>query len=85
MPAPLDSISQQLSLTRDNRHQYLETAMLNASDAEREIMEAEARGRERRNREMILKRRIKTLAVGALIVVIVSVVAATVWMTSTTR
>ena len=69
MTSPEDSIHQNLSFTRDNRHQYLETAMVSASDSEREMMEAEARGRKRRMREVVFKRRI--LAVGSSLAVVI--------------
>jgi hypothetical protein len=75
MTSPQDSVNQKLSFTRDNRHQYLETAMVSASDAEREIMQAEARGRERRVREVALKRQIQNIATIAAVVVVLSVVA----------
>ena len=43
--------------------------MVSASDSEREITEAEARGRKRRMREVVLKRRI--LAVGSSLAVVI--------------
>ena len=55
-----------LSITKDNRHQYLETAFANPSDADREIRQAEARGLARRAREEELKQTIKFTAIGVL-------------------
>lgn len=75
MTSPQDSINQKLSFTRDNRHQYLETAMVSASESEREMIEAEARGRERRVREVVLKRRIQTLGTSLMVVIALGVVA----------
>lgn len=72
MTSPQDSNHQKLSFTRDNRHQYLETAMVSASESEREMMEAEARGRERRVREAVLKRRIQTIG-NSLVVVVAAI------------
>ena len=46
-----DSLTQKLSITKRNRHQYLETAIVSAASADREITLAESRGRERRLRE----------------------------------
>ena len=43
--------------------------MVNMLDSEREIMEAEARGRKRRMREVVFKRRI--LAVGSSLAVVI--------------
>lgn len=64
MSSSPDSIHQKLSFTRENRHQYLETAMVSASDAEREMMQAEARGRERKIREALLKRKVQNAMLG---------------------
>ena len=75
MTSPEDSINQKLSFTRDNRHQYLETAMVSASESEREMLEAEARGRERRVREVMLKRRIQTLGNRLIVVAALGAVA----------
>lgn len=75
MTPPQDSINQKLSFTRDNRHQYLETAMVSASESEREMMEAEARGRVRRVREVVLKRRIQTLGTSLMVVIAFGIVA----------
>ena len=83
MPAPFDSVNQKLSITRDNRHQYLETAMVSASESEREMMQAEARGRERRLHEMVLRRKLRNLGAGLLVVLAVVVVAGTVmWLSA---
>ena len=46
-----DSLIQKLTITKKNRHQYLETSIVSASRAEREITLAEARGRKRLERE----------------------------------
>ena len=46
-----DSLTQKLTITKQNRHQYLETSIVSASRAEREITLAEARGRKRLERE----------------------------------
>lgn len=75
MTSPQDSTHQKLSFTRDNRHQYLETAMVSASDSEREMMEAEARGRERRVREVVLKRRIQTIGNSLVVVLLLGAAA----------
>lgn len=75
MTSPENSINQKLSFTRDNRHQYLETAMVSASESEREMLEAEARGRERRVREVMLKRRIQTLGNRLIVVAALGAVA----------
>lgn len=75
MTSPQDSNHQKWSFTRDNRHQYLETAMVSASESEREMMEAEARGRERRVREAVLKRRIQTIGNSLVVVAAIGVIA----------
>ncbi len=46
-----DSLTQKLTITKQNRHQYLKTSFVSASRAEREITLAEARGRKRLERE----------------------------------
>ena len=75
MTSPQDSTHQKLSFTRDNRHQYLETAMVSASESEREMLEAEARGRQRRVREVVLKRRIQTISNTLGVVLVIGVAA----------
>ena len=83
MPAPLDPVNQKLSMTTDNRHQYSETAMVNASESEREMMQAEARGREHRLNEMALRRKLRNLGVGLLVVLAVVVVVGTLkWLSA---
>lgn len=75
MTSPQDSTHQKLSFTSANRHQYLETAMVSASESEREMMEAEARGRERRVREVVLKRRIQTIGNSLVVVLVIGAAA----------
>lgn len=83
MTAPFDSTLQKLSVTRDNRHQYFETALVSASDSEREMMQAEARGRRRRVREAALKRRLQNLGAGLLVVLVVAgAVGVAVWVSA---
>lgn len=83
MNVPSDSVNQKLSMTRDNRHQYLETAMVSASESEREMRDAENRGRERRLREAAMRRRLQTLGLGLLVVVAAAlVIGAVLWMSS---
>ena len=53
-----DSLHQKLSITKQNRHQYLETQFVTAGQADREITMAEARGRERRLREQALQKKL---------------------------
>lgn len=49
--------------------------MVSASESEREMLEAEARGRERRVREVMLKRRIQTLGNRLIVVAALGAVA----------
>ncbi len=79
MTSPQDSTHQKLSFTRDNRHQYLETAMVSTSEAEREMMEAEARGRERRVQDMVRKRRLQNIGSSLVVVVILGGIAGLVY------
>ena len=58
-----------LSITKDNRHQFLETAVASASEADRQIRQAEARGVARRAREEELKQTIKRTAIGVLVLI----------------
>jgi hypothetical protein len=62
-----------LTITEDNRHQYLETAIANISEADREIRQAEARGVARRAREEELKQTLKRSAWIALACVVAGV------------
>ena len=55
MDTAQDSLNQKLTINKRNRHQYLETAVVSADHAYREITLAEARGRERRLREQRLR------------------------------
>ncbi len=83
MTAPSDSALQKLSMTGDNRHQYFETALVSAADSEREMMQAEARGRRRRVREAALKRRLQNLGAGLLVVLVVAgAVGVAVWVSA---
>lgn len=79
MTSPQDSTHQKLSFTRDNRHQYLETAMVSTSEAEREMLEAEARGRERRVQDMVRKRRLQNIGSSLVVVVILGGIAGLVY------
>ena len=55
-------------MTKDNRHQYFETTMASAFESEREMMQAETRGSERRLYKMALKRKLRNLGAGLLVV-----------------
>lgn len=63
-----------LSITKDNRHQYYETAIADASEADREIRQAEARGAARREKEAGFKKTMQRASMVALAVVLVLVV-----------
>jgi len=80
MNVPPDTTHQKLSMTSDNRHQYLETAMVSVSESERQMMEAEARGRERRIREAAFKRTLQNLGMGLIAVLAIAAVAAAIWL-----
>ena len=49
--------------------------MVNMLDSEREIMEAEARGRKRQVRDAVMKRRIQTLGSSLAVVLVIGAVA----------
>lgn len=85
MPSSSDSADQKLSMTRENRHQYVETAMVSASESEREMMRAEARGRERRLQEIVWKRKLQNWGMGLLTLLVILVVASAVMWLSTQR
>lgn len=61
-----------LSITKKNRHQYYETAIVQASEADRQIRHAEARGKQRQARELALKKKLTQIALVLLGVVVVS-------------
>ena len=75
MPAntPSNQLDQDLSITEDNRYQYFETAIASASEADREIRQAEERGRVRRAREQELKQSIKRVMWGVLALALLAV------------
>jgi hypothetical protein len=50
-----------LSITAANRHQYYKTVMSSASASERKILEAEARGRARQEREEEASRKLRVI------------------------
>lgn len=75
MNVPPDTANQKLSMTSDNRHQYFETAMVTVSESERQMKEAEARGRERRIREAALKRTLRNVGIGLIAVLAIVAVA----------
>jgi hypothetical protein len=65
-----------LSITAANRHQYYQTVMSSASASERKILEAEARGRARVEREEQARRKLGViLRVGLVLLVTLAVVA----------
>ena len=64
-----------LSITKDNRHQYYETAVISASSADSQIRLAEERGRKRVIREERRMRQLKHTAVGLLAVLVCAVLA----------
>ena len=65
-----------LSITAANRHQYYKTVMANADASERKILEAEARGRARVEREEQASRKLGViLRVGLVFLVTLAVVA----------
>lgn len=75
-----DQLNQDHSITKDNRYQYFETAIASASEADREIRQAEERGRERRLREQELKQTIKRVMWGVLGVVVLAAVGVAVFV-----
>jgi hypothetical protein len=72
MDSPHDA--SHLSITQDNRHQYYETAIADASEADREIRQAEARGQARREKEAEFKKTLQRVGLGAVAMVLVLVV-----------
>lgn len=62
----LHSLSPELSITQDNRHQYLDTASVTQFSAERQINRAEERGRRRKLCEQRRQRHFKIAAIGLL-------------------
>lgn len=72
MTSSRDPSNEDLSINRDNRHQYYETAIASAADADRELREAEARGRERRVREQEFRQAFKRGMWGLLVLVLVA-------------
>lgn len=75
MKSPGDPPDSDLSINRDNRHQYYETAVANASDADREIRQAEARGHQRWVREQERKQTLKRVLVVLVVLAILGCVA----------
>lgn len=60
-------------ITKDNQHQYYETAFSNDLDGDRKIRKAEARGREQRALEGARKQTIKRAFIGVLVVVVIAI------------
>jgi hypothetical protein len=67
-----DMSDDDLSITAANRHQYFKTVMSNADASERKILEAEARGRARAEREEVANRKRGVMLRVALAVVVVA-------------
>lgn len=81
MTSAADSLDDEdMSINRTNRHQYYETAIASASDADREIRMAEARGRERQLREDELRRSIKRVAWRLLALLILGGASLALWL-----
>jgi hypothetical protein len=70
MDTAQDSIPQTLTINKRNRHQYLETSIVSAHQADREITLAEARGRERRLREQRFRQTLIRVGGCALVVLL---------------
>ena len=64
-----------LSITKDNRHQYYETAIVSASSADSQIRRAEERGRQRVVREQHRIRQLKQASLVLLALVVCAVLA----------
>lgn len=64
-----------LSITGKNRHQYYETAIANASDSDKLIRQAEARGHERLMREEELRKQLKRTLLGVALLAVAGTVA----------
>lgn len=64
-----------LSINAKNRHQYFKTVMHSSSAAEKSIMAAEARGRERLAREEETKRKLTMVFRIALVLAVLGVAA----------
>lgn len=69
---PSDALHPDLTITKDNRSQYFETAIASVADADREIRQAEARGRERRIRELQFEKKLKRICWGLLALVLIA-------------
>ncbi len=67
-----EALHPDLMITKENRSQYLETAIASEADADREIRQAEARGREQRAHEINVKQRLKRMAWGVLALLVVA-------------
>ena len=63
-----------MAFTQDNRHQYLQTAVVGTAEFEHEIMAAEARGRARQACEVVLKHRVQTVG-NSLVVMAIDAIA----------
>ena len=74
-PRKSDSADEDLSITGKNRHQYYETAVASASDSDRLIRQAEARGHQRLMREEELRRTLKRTLWAVLLVTVVGAAA----------
>ncbi|MDO9403098.1 MAG: hypothetical protein Q7T87_03605 [Polaromonas sp.] len=72
------ALEENLSINGKNRHQYFETAIATASDSDRLIRQAEARGYQRQMREEELKQKLR-MAAGVFAVAVVLVGAAALW------
>ena len=77
---PKDAADARLLITKENRHQYFETAVASVRDADREIRQAEARGRARLLREAEMKEKFKRGLLAALGVLGVAAIAVVVWL-----
>ena len=64
-----------LSITAANKHQYYETAMVSVAESDREIREAEARGRARASEEAQTRRKLGVILRVSLVVLAVACVA----------
>ena len=75
MAAPTTPDDAKDRITKENRHQFLETAIASVSEADHEIRQAEARGRARRVREEELRHTVRRVAIGAVCLLVLTVAA----------
>lgn len=79
MSSASDRLDDDVSINKNNRHQYYETAVA-TNESDREIRAAEIRGAERQMREEALRRSIRRVAWRLVVLLVIGAASLALWL-----